>query len=341
MQTTLPPGSLRAKRGMKDMDAKTLGTPVTPASVLVHGSVFLDVVMSGLTHLPVPGQEQWVDACALMPGGSANQAVAAARLGLPVSLCAYLGTDQAGGLVRDALTDEGVNLSLCADTPQQNVTVSLALGKERAMTTVGTDTVPALPAEASAPAALVAELSRVRENISTVRAWREAAGQPHALVVSDVGWDPTERWLPSDLDALEAVDVFTPNVGEATAYTRTDTASQAAARLAERVPLAVVTCGPDGVIADDGSHQIHLPATPVVPTDTTGAGDSFSAGLVWALLNGLGLRAALSAASLTASATLDRPGGSANAPTLKDLAAHARELDLPAGYDLSFLDLVV
>lgn len=338
MQPTLPTSTARTRRGAGEGAGTRSATGA--GSVLVHGSVFLDVVMSGLRHLPVPGQEQWVDACALMAGGSANQAVAAARLGLPVALCAYLGTDQAGRLVREHLGDAGIDLSLCKEVRQQNVTVSLAIGQERAMTTVGTDTVPRLSADGAAPAALVAELSRIRENADTVTTWRQAVGQPHTLVVSDVGWDPTERWLSADLDALTAVDVFTPNLSEATAYTRTDSASQAAKQLAKLVPLAVVTCGQDGVVADDGTHQIHLPATPVVPVDTTGAGDSFSAGLVWALLNGLEIRAALSAASLTASATLDRPGGSANAPTLQDLAAHTRTLELPDDYDLTFLDLI-
>lgn len=317
-------------------------TSATSASVLVHGPVFLDVVMSGLNHMTAPGEEQWVEACALMPGGWANQAVAAARLGLEVSLCARLGHDEAGLLVRDALTREHIDLSASQDVDRQNVTVSLALGNERAMTTVGTEEVPPLPQLSYPPAALVASLPTLIANRERVSDWRTATSpaQQPTLVVGDVGWDPTGRWDAADLDGLDLLDVFTPNEAEACAYTRSDDPVQAARALARRCPLVVVTCGPDGVVAATPNELISLPATPVVPTDTTGAGDSFTAGLLWALHHHLPLRTALSAASLTASATLRRPGGSANAPTLDDLAAHTRGLSLPDSYDLSFLDLI-
>ena len=73
--------------------------------VCVAGPVFLDVVMSGLSHAPRPGEEQWVTGCAVAPGGSANQAVALARLGLPVTLCCDLGEDRAGDGVAQKTRD--------------------------------------------------------------------------------------------------------------------------------------------------------------------------------------------------------------------------------------------
>jgi sugar/nucleoside kinase (ribokinase family) len=42
-----------------------------------------------------------------------------------------------------------------------------------------------------------------------------------------------------------------PNAHEAMSYTRTDTPRAALAKLAELVPLAVVTCGADGALAVD------------------------------------------------------------------------------------------
>lgn len=306
--------------------------------VCVVGPVFLDIIMTGLAHGPRPGEEQWVESCAMMPGGSANQAVALARLGLPVALRSRLGTDDAGALVRGSLAKEGISAVHCETVPAQNVTVSLAFDGDRAMTTVGSDDAPTLDGLGLTPSVLVADLRAVGANRATVAAWRSA---PEATcVVGDVGWDATGRWDPADLAPLDQVDVFVPNDAEALRYTRTDAPEDAARALAERVRLAVVTCGPRGVVACRDGEVLALPATPVVPVDTTGAGDSFSAGLVWALAHDLPLRAALSLASLTASSTLDRPGGSANAPTLAEVAAHARSLELPEDYDLSFLDLL-
>ncbi len=318
--------------------------PITPGAehpVVAVGPVFLDVIMTGLTHAPRPGEEQWVSDCALMPGGAANQGVALARLGLPTALLCHLGLDAAGLLVRSMLTRERIDLGWAVDVERQNVTVSLAFDGDRAMTTVGRDDAPTLAALAQAgtvPAAVVTDQRTVTANTAVLTAWR--SGHAHPCVVSDVGWDPTGAWNPTDLDRLDLVDVFVPNEAEATRYTRTTTAEEAARALAGRVPLAVVTRGGDGVVACTGDEIVTLPAAPVRPVDTTGAGDSFTAGLVWALAQGLGLRAALSAGSVTASCTLTRPGGSANTPTPTEVAAHARSLDLAQVYDLSFLDLI-
>ena len=110
--------------------------------------------------------------------------------------------------------------------------------------------------------------------------------------------------------------------------------------LAERVPVAVVTCGSRGVVACDGAQEIVLPAAPAQAVDVTGAGDSFAAALTWALIHSLPLRAALSLASIAASLTVEHPGGSTGAPTPARLAARARRTEPGPGYDLSFLDLL-
>ena len=309
--------------------------PARPACAL--GPLFLDVVMTGLYHAPRPGEEQWVVDCAMMPGGCANQAVALARLGLPVLLRATLGRDRAGGLVRTMLEEDGIDLSSCEAVDRQNVTVSLAFDDDRAMTTVGSDASPALEGLGVLPAVLVTDLRAVAANESVISGWR--SGDAPTAVVGDVGWDDTGHWDPADLEPLDQVDVFVPNEGEALRYTRTDTPLEAARVLARRVPLVVVTCGADGVIACSADEEIALPATPQRPVDTTGAGDSFTAGLVRALAAGAGLRAALTLGSLTASRTVGLPGGSAAAPTLEEVRLHADSLELPEDYDLSVLDL--
>ena len=311
-------------------------SPARPVSVV--GPVFLDIIMTGLSHAPRPGQEQWVDGCAIMAGGCANQAIALARLGLPVSLHCEIGTDEAGGLVRSRLEAEGLDLGHCVSVPTQNVTVSLAFDGDRAMTTAGSDRAPGLKAADPHPAVLVADMHAIADNREAVAAWRR--GPSPTMVVADAGWDATGRWDPAELADLELVDVFVPNDAEALRYTRTASEREAVRALAQRVPLAVVTCGGRGVVACDGAQELALPAVAITPVDTTGAGDSFSAGLTWALSQGLPLRAALSAACLTAAFTLSRPGGSANAPTATRLAEYARRLSPPKGYDLSFLDLL-
>ena len=184
-------------------------SPARPACAV--GPLFLDVIMTGLDHAPRPGEEQWVRDCAMMPGGCANQAVALARLGLPVLLRSSLGQDRAGALVRTMLEEEGIDLSACESTDRQNVTVSLAFDGDRAMTTVGSDAAPSLEGLGVVPSVLVTDLRAVAANESVVRDWR--SGNAPTAVVGDVGWDDTGRWAPTDLQPLEHVDVFAPQQG--------------------------------------------------------------------------------------------------------------------------------
>ena len=305
--------------------------------VLVAGSVFLDVVMAGLAHAPRPGEEQWVSDCSIVPGGSANQAIALARLGVDTALHCYLGTDRAGQMVREVLREEAGGIDSACAVERQNVTVSLALDGDRAMTTVGTDAVPPLAPLPHAPRGLVADLPTIQANLAQVRTWQEA--EAPCTVFADARWGPSEQWDHSDLEPLEVVDVFTPNEGEALRYLRTDSVRQAAAALATRVPLAVITRGPRGVIAADGEQLLALPALDVPVVDTTGAGDAFAAGLTWALLEGADLRTALSAGQVTAAFTLTRPGGSLSAPRPADLRRMVEAYQVPEGYSLGFLDL--
>jgi len=71
--------------------------------------------------------------------------------------------------------------------------------------------------------------------------WVKTAHAAGALVFAEVGWDPSQQWTPELLDQLRVCHAFVPNEAEAMSYTRTSNARAALAKLAERVPLAVVT----------------------------------------------------------------------------------------------------
>ena len=64
-----------------------------------------------------------------------------------------------------------------------------------------------------------------------------------SLVFADVGWDPSQRWPTELLEQLTSCHAFLPNADEAMGYTRTDTPTAALSRIADLVPLAVVTLG--------------------------------------------------------------------------------------------------
>lgn len=292
---------------------------------LFVGTVFLDIVLAGLPHLPSAGTESWAASRAVSPGGVANHAVAAARLGLSSALVAAIGDDSLGDLVWRALRDEPLlDLRWSRRVPglATALTVALAHGRERSFVSHGV--LDPVPVER-----LVDKLPESRScflSLDTgVPDWLRAQRATGSIVFADVGWDPSRDWSAAMLDNLAEVDVFLPNATEAMAYTRTGSAREALHALAAYVPLVVVTCGPRGAMALDAGtgEEVALEAPDVEVVDPTGAGDIFTAAFMAATLSGAPLAERVSYANRCASLSVQSAGGALSAPTKAALAGAA------------------
>lgn len=318
------------------------------ATVEVFGTVFFDLVFSDLPAPPRPGTEVRTRRLGLSPGGSANIAVALARLGLRARLSATFADDAFGHFLWESLEREGVDLSGSACLPgwATPLTVSLAYQKERSLVTyeepipegpvVGHRTEHGgaragsrdaeqagqrLPAGAGTgePAAKACYLSLSGNE----RAWLEEVRGRCGLVFADVGWDPAERWGGRLLEELALVDVFLPNAAEAMAYTLSGGPREAAATLSRYVPLAVVKCGDRGAVAagEGLESPLWVEALATEAVDTTGAGDVFDAAFIYGTLAGWPVEQRMRFANLCAGQSVQYPGGSLSAPCWRDLAA--------------------
>jgi sugar/nucleoside kinase (ribokinase family) len=149
----------------------------------------------------------------------------------------------------------------------------------------------------------------------------ERARSLGATTSLDPNWDPAERWDDGLLDALANVDVFLPNAAEVTRIARVDDVEGAAAALGERGPTVVVKCGEDGSLAWREGTVTRSPAARAEIVDTTGAGDSFDAGFVYAFLEGWALERALAFANACGALSCRAPGGVDGQPTLEEVLA--------------------
>lgn len=286
--------------------------------LLTAGQLFLDVVFAELASAPRLGEEHWTPAFGWGPGGIANYAVAAARLGVPTVLAADAGTDALTHLVRERLSDEGIAVAL-RERRDWNLPVTAALNfdGDRALVTGGRPAAPLAELLASAPITPVAAL-HIDPSVSPWVRERTALG---TRVFADIGWDADDDWDPAVLDVLDGCHAFLPNAGEARAYTGLDDDRAAARALAERVPLSVVTRGGHGAIAVDSAagEEVEVDAVVIDFVDATGAGDVFGGALASAELTDWSLRQRVDFATLVAAVTVSRPGGAASAPRLDEL----------------------
>ena len=301
--------------------------------LLVVGDCNPDVLVLGRDVEPEFGQqEKLVGSISLVVGGSAAiTAVAAARLGLRVSLAAVVGADPAGEFMLAQLTSEGVDTSavIVRQGLSTGMTVALSNGADRAIITA-TGAMTALT-EGDVPRTLLARARHL--HVSSYFLLEQSLGPGLAGLLADAresgtttsldtNWDPAGRWGGDQLrEVLAHTDVLLPNAEEACRLSGKPTVDAALPVLNSAVANVVIKLGASGALSADGRlvQRVAPPAGLAGEIiDATGAGDCFNAGLIAGLLRGLDLASATRLGCAVGSASTRAAGGTAAAP---DLAA--------------------
>ncbi len=293
-----------------------------PLDLLVTGTVFLDLIFTGLRAAPVGGREVMAEGMGSSPGGAATLAVAAARLGVTTGLVAAFGSDVYGDYCWSTLEDdEGVDLSWSRRISDWHspVTVSLAYDDDRAMITHSHEP----PVEPHALFGSVPEARACFAAMGAARApWVDGLVERGSLVFADVGWDDSGGWDAVALrERLEGCHAFVPNAAEAMAYTGTTHPGAALEALRDWVPVAVVTAGSGGAYAADErtGETVWVPGLRVPAVDPTGAGDVFLAALMAGTLREWPLPQRVRFANLAAALSVRDLGGALAAPGWADV----------------------
>ncbi|NIK62066.1 carbohydrate kinase family protein [Kribbella shirazensis] len=302
--------------------------------LLVIGDANPDIVVGPVDQPILFGQrERLVPHGSLVLGGSAAiMACGAARLGLNVAFAGRVGDDPAGDFVRTSLADRGVNVDALVTDPElpTPLTTILTSGDDRAIltsagclaSTVAEDVPPELVRSVRhVHAASFYLMPGLANGLAGIFQEAKAAKATTSLDPND---DPSGRWDRVVLDPiLRVTDYFLPNAAEALALTGHHSVEDAAGILARAGSrggslggsLVVVKNGPEGALAHNGSRVITAPALKVDAIDAVGAGDSFDAGWVAAVLNGFKPDRALAIATACGSLSTRGAGGTAAQPT--------------------------
>jgi ribokinase len=306
------------------------------AVVVVVGSVNMDLTVRA-TRAPAAGETVLAKGFASSGGGKgANQAVAAARMGVPTRLVGCVGDDVFGARLARDLAAAGVGTH--ALTIEAETTTGLAVivvddrAENRIVVVPGAN--DRLDAGALADGRLTAAftdasvlLVQLEIPLDGVAAAARLGRQHGMTVVLDPAPVPPDG-LPDEL--IELATILTPNEHEAATLLGAsvdDDASAAAAALELRARGArtvVVTLGARGAYwtGPDGDGWVRPPA--VTALDTVGAGDAFNGALAAGLAQGHDLRAALRQATVAGALSVTRPGAQAAMPTRAEVEALLR-----------------
>ncbi len=304
--------------------------PDAELDLLVLGDCNPDLILRGAAVEPVFGQaERLIDSADLTIGGSgAITACGAARLGLRTAIAGVLGDDEFGRFMIEALRERGVETSgLVVDAgARTGLSVILSRDQDRAILTFP-GAVAALEARAVDPGLLararhvhVASFflqTALTRGLRTVLAEVRRRGGSTSV---DPNWDPSECWDRGLLEMLSDVDVLMPNAVEAVRIAGGGDPLGAARRLAARGPLVAVKLGADGALAARAGADPVSVRPPVVAeaVDAVGAGDSFDAGVLAALLDGQPVERALALGCACGALSTQATGGTAAQPTLAE-----------------------
>jgi sugar/nucleoside kinase (ribokinase family) len=263
---------------------------------------------------------------ATLPGGQvATALLACARLGLRAAFVSSVGEDPPGDAVLRPLRDAGVDVSEVRRIPGAETQIALILvDRPSGERTVVWYRDPRLRLEvANLRRASIerARLLHLDASDPDVCCWAAKVARGSGIpVVLDA-----DRYRPELDDVLRLVDF--PIVGRefAETYTAGGGVQDALVELcAAGARLAVVTLGAVGALARTGDRMIESPGFRVDVRDTTGAGDAFHAGFIWALLEGFDADRALRAANAAGALCCRAVGAQGGQPDRTALEAFLR-----------------
>ncbi|MGO4237841.1 ribokinase [Pseudarthrobacter sp. YAF2] len=310
--------------------------------IVVVGSLNADLTIY-CERLPQPGETVHGNGFAVNPGGkSANQAVAAGRLGGHVSLVGAVGDDANGNMLQASVAGAGVDVGHVRTSGEATGVAVIAVdahGENNIIISAG--------ANGTLSPADVAGAADVLGGAAVVSLCLEVA-MPTVLAAAQAGHDAGATVLlnlspyahiPAEL--AELTDVLLVNAHEAALFLGPGASVPGAdahaaqwdavrERFAGRgIRQVLVTLGAHGSVVLDseatpGSRVTFVAPTRVDAVDTTGAGDAFTGAVAVRLAAGDALADAAAFASVAAALATTRKGTQAAYPETADVERRLR-----------------
>jgi sugar/nucleoside kinase (ribokinase family) len=305
----------------------------------IFGLIVADVIAEPMDvrHPPSRGGLHLTNSITLTTGGNVcNTGLAMAKLGMTVAAAGLVGDDILGQAMVQRLRQGGVDTSAVFSTDRAQTSASVVAiepGGERCFfhTPGATKLLDAAAFRQCFPAfqqcafvqvgyfgllpALTADLPQV------LRELRQAA--PHTRIALDTVNPPATADLLWPI--LPHIDIFCPSRTEAAVLTGETEPARMVAAFRQHVPrgLIGIKLDADGCYLDDAGDHVKVDACKIQVVDTTGAGDTWFAGLLTALHHNMPLAQAGRFANRTAADCCTAIGASAGIRDFQETLARS------------------
>lgn len=293
--------------------------------IIVIGDINVDVNLT-IPAFPMPGHEAVATSIQMHTGGSAvNTAIALANMDMNVGFIGRIGQDILAGKVLEDLKSSGVDCQLVqVDSKVSTGLIFIAVTVDGERTMFGARGANAFTDSAAIEPAYFAQCRWLHlsgysflsyHQYQTVLSTLELAeNSPYTRVSLDIGTEPALRARSQILELLPRVDVIFPNETELALLGEGRSIEASLDYLLDGHANAIVAKrGGKGSILAVGNKRVTVPAFNINVKDTTGAGDSFNAGVVLGRIVGLSWEASVALGNALGGLAASQEGAGAHA----------------------------
>lgn len=308
----------------------TKGSPTPHATVVIVGELNVDMILAGEDIVPEWNREKLANQFEMVLGSSsAITACALASLGVEVQFVSVVGADYFGEFCVQELQRMGVktdHIQVRSDI-KTGITLSFSTSSDRGLVTYP-GSIPLVT-----PEMVTESLLREADHLhfgsyylqDQMRShWSTLFAQARQIGVStsfDTGWDIRNQWDRTGIEQLlEYTNLFIPSEEEILHIYYTSHMADVITQLPHHAGDVIVKLGSQGSLLIDSNKQpITARSYPVMPIDTTGAGDCFNAGIIYGYLQGYRGATLLEFANACGALSTQGVGGTGALPTLQQI----------------------
>ncbi len=272
------------------------------SDITVIGAAIIDVLAGPVDESVFVKGSQPVNSTRLAFGGDAlNEAVVLSQLGAKVELVSKVGDDEAGKRVLDFLQEKQVDVTKVKFEEGLETGINIVLVTpegERAFLTnpngslrklSEADVMEQLDSVADIVCMASMFVSPLLDIPAMERIFQRIKSKPGRILVADMTTAKNGESLADIACLLKYIDYLIPNEAEAARLTgETDAYRNAELFVEHGASCVVIKRGKKGCLIRTKEYQIEVPTyAHATLVDTTGAGDSFAAGFLWGLKNGM------------------------------------------------------
>ncbi|MBC7235383.1 MAG: ribokinase [Chloroflexi bacterium] len=285
-------------------------------------------------RIPRPGETVVGRDFVTIPGGKgANQAAAAARLGVRVDMVGRVGNDAFGPALLDNMRRQGVGISHVTLDPDAASGIAMimidACGENSIVVAAGANGRVSRSDLEGARELLAQARYLLMQFEIPLEVVREAISLANELGVRVI-LNPAPAHAV-DADLMRGVYCLVANETETEALTGVAVREEGELQLAAKrllglgIPVVIVTLGARGAFLASDGLRLLVPARQVQVVDTTAAGDAFVGGLVAAFLQGRDLPQAVRYATCAGTLATTKLGAQTSLPSAAEVEAFFNE----------------